>query len=108
MRAHTAECKPALMVGINEFFFNGRYIRKNSQPAERISSFKGLDLIAWNAFSGNAMETVTACHKITHQFFLFTILLIDDARGFRIIALYQDRGCFIMDNAASLVNMRLH
>src|SRR5687768_10249857 len=110
MRAHTTECKAALMVGINEFFFNGRYIRKNSQPAKRISSFKGLDLIAWNAFSGNAMETVTPRHKITYQFLLFTILLIDNARArsVRIIILHADRWRFVVNNAAGLVNMSLH
>ena len=77
--AHTAQGKAALVTHVNEFIAHRRHIREDAQPAKGIGSLENLDFIRWHALPRNAMIAVTACHKITDEFFLFTVLFIDDA-----------------------------
>ncbi len=108
VRAHTAQGKTALVVGIDQLLSYRRHIREDSQPSKWIGSFKGLDFIPGDALPGNAVKPVAAGHEIADQLLLFTVLLINDARTFCVIVLDAQGRRFIMDNPARFVDMCLH
>jgi hypothetical protein len=93
---------------IDKLIPDKRQSERDPQPAKRVALLKKRDFMDWNAFSGNAVEPIAACHKITRQFFSFPVLFVENARRVCIVTFHADRGRFIVNDASRLVDMRFH
>ena len=66
-------------------------IGENAQPAKGVDFFKEGKLSGRHTLAGDAVIAITTGDKITVQFLVFTILLINNARPIRPIIFDRDR-----------------
>src|ERR1019366_5694718 len=73
-RAHAAEGKAALVVGVDEFVRNRRRLREHAEPAEGIDALEGLERALGDALAADAVVTVAAGDEVAVQLVLGAVL----------------------------------
>ena len=94
-RAHGAERKASLVVGVNQFVVDRRRLRQDAEPAERIDPLEGLDRRRLDAGAADAVEAVAAGDEIAVDLAGHAVLDIGDARTVGVEIMRLDVGGLI-------------
>src|SRR6185437_12349724 len=63
-RAHGAESKAALMIGVDQLMRDRRRVREDAEPPERIDPLESLDCIRLHGDAADAMKAVAAGDEV--------------------------------------------